>query len=297
MKNNEINSPFYTESENGELRYLNKYKICTIPNDMNSKKYILRNEGVLLNKYQKKDYNETTLVLEPHPDDFALSAIGYCLNKTNTIVLNVFAKTSLKYFAWADKINITQDTYKELRIDESKFAIESVLGEKFITMGETSTRINKKSLQKIEEEFIYKIKEILKKNSSIKTIMVPMGIGNHPDHIFVYQSFINNINTFNKYNIVLYPEFPYARCKAWYGKRLEDIEKTYKLTPIIVDVTKSINTFADVASCYKSQFDDINRNQMLALMTEDARAIANEYNRECLVLVYFKIIKEKEYED
>lgn len=46
-------------------------------------------------------------------------------------------------------------------------------------------------------------------------------------------------------------------------------------------------------SVYKSQFDDIDKNQMLAIVRDDGRAVATEYNNEHISLVYYKIISEE----
>lgn len=46
-------------------------------------------------------------------------------------------------------------------------------------------------------------------------------------------------------------------------------------------------------SVYKSQFDDIDKNQMLAIVREDGRAVSTEYNKEHISSVYYKIISEE----
>ena len=87
MKNN-IFSPFYTINKKNELIYLDKYKICKLSNENEIKEIQLYNEGVLFSSIERKKYNKTILVLEPHSDDFVLSALGYCLDKYNVEVFH-----------------------------------------------------------------------------------------------------------------------------------------------------------------------------------------------------------------
>lgn len=268
-----INVPFYT-IENNELKYLDRYKICNLSEE--TKDYILKNEGVIVFPIEKKNYNNKVLVLEPHCDDFALSALAYTLYNSNVKVLNIFSKTSIEYFTWNHLFKITQEEYEKLRLDESKFAIEEVLKEEFISLKETSTRITNKTKEEIEKIILNKVLEELKKDK-IDTIMVPMGVGNHPDHIIVYDSIMNNKELFKDYRIILYPEFPYSRNRKDYFERLNIVEKNNKLNSISIDVDNKLETMADIISIYRSQFDDINRNQMLAIIREDARALSFVY--------------------
>ena len=106
----------------------------------------------------------------------------------------------------------------------------------------------------------------------IDTIMIPMGVGNHPDHIIVYNSILNNKELFKDYKIIIYPEFPYSRNRKDYYERLHIVEKDNNISPINVDIDNKLETLADIITIYRSQFDDINRNQMLAIIREDARA-------------------------
>ena len=89
-----IFSPFYTINSKNELKYLDKYKICKLPSEKEIMKEILKKEGVLLSCYKNKKYDNTVLVLEPHSDDFALSALAYCIDKYSVEVLNVFSITT-----------------------------------------------------------------------------------------------------------------------------------------------------------------------------------------------------------
>ena len=284
-----IFSPFYTVNSKNELEYLNRYKICKLPSEKEIMETILKKEGVLLSCYKTKKYDNTVLVLEPHADDFALSALAYCIDRYNVEVLNVFSKTTLKYFPWIDKIKLTSDEYEKLRLRESNLVIERILNQKFISLKEESVRITNKEIEYIENQIIKNVENILKTNLSINTILVPMGIGNHPDHILVYNAIMNNYNRFKHYNIILYPEYPYARCKKNYFERFNIINNKYKLNSLLISIEDKVDLIADCISSYKSQFDDINREQMFALIKEDSWAISQEYEVDKLSLVYFEV--------
>ena len=50
-----------------------------------------------------------------------------------------------------------------------------------------------------------------------------------------------------------------------------------------------LDDMVNAVSVYRSQYDDINKIQMLAIIREDCRAIAQEYNKESLSLVYYEV--------
>lgn len=287
MKNN-ILSPFYS-IKNNNLIYLNEYKICKLPIDEEIKQKILKDEGVLLTQINKSKADDTILVLEPHPDDFALSALGYSLDRFNVTVLNIFPKTSLNYFTWKDHIKINEETYEKIRLKESELSIEKILKQHFISLKEKSMRITNKSYDEIERIILENTKRILKEKAIIKTILVPMGIGNHPDHIVVHDTIMKAYDKDDNFKIILYPEYPYARCRKAYNDRLDKIKNKYKIKPVVIDMELKIDIVADAISAYRSQFDDMNRNQMLSIIREDYRAIAQEYEQNDLSSVYYEV--------
>lgn len=284
-----IFSPFYTINSKNELKYLNRHKVCKLPSEKEIKEDILKKEGVLLSYYRTKKCDSTVLVLEPHADDFALSALAYCIDRYNVEVLNIFSKTTLKFFPWIDKIKLTSEEYEKIRLCESNLVIKTMLNQKFISLKEESVRITKKTLEYIEKRIISNVENILKTNQLIDTILLPMGIGNHPDHMIVYSAIMNNYSKFKKYNIVLYPEYPYARCKKSYSERFNNISNKYKLNSVLIPIENRVDIIADCISAYRSQFDDINREQMLAIIKEDSWAISQEYGVDKLSLVYFEV--------
>lgn len=284
-----IKSPFYTIVDD-KLFYLNKYQIAKLPLEDDIRETILLNEGVLFNKIDLKKSEKKILVIEPHPDDYALSALAYSINN-KVIVANIFSKMKIDSFTWKNYIDIDTNEYEMLRLKESEFSINKLLDNQFISMKEESTRINKKELNIIKNNISKFIRNILKSNPEIDTIMVPMGIGNHPDHIIVHDTIMEELETISRYKIVFYPEYPYARCKANYEKRMEQIKKVYNIKPVVVDAEGKLDILTDAVSAYRSQFDDINKTQMLAIIREDGRATAQEFNKENLSFVYYEVEK------
>ena len=287
-----IMSPFYSISSN-KLIYLDRFEMCELPEEENIRQKILQDEGVMLHKYKMDNNKEenSIIVLEPHPDDFVLSALGYIDNKQGATILNIFSKMNLDSFTWNENIQITEKDYEHIRIEENKFAIEKILGQHCISLMEKSTRITDKSTNYITNRIIENLEEIMNKNLNIDTLMVPMGIGGHPDHIVVYNAVMDNYisQLSRKIKIILYPEYPYARCRKFYNDRLKQIQKQYKLRTILKNVENKLDDIVNVASVYRSQYDDINKIQMLAIIREDCRAIAQEYNNNSLSLVYYEV--------
>lgn len=287
-----IMSPFYSINNN-KLFYLNKYEICKLPVEEEIKEKILIDEGVLLKKPEILKQDKIAFVLEPHPDDFALSALGYTFNRYNTIIGNIFSRTNINSFTWINSIQINESEYEKLRIKESILSIEKLLHQQFISICEESLKISKKDYKYIEEQILKFVKRILKENN-IDIVMLPMGIGNHPDHLIVYDTIMKNKDIIKNKKIILYPEYPYARCKKSYIEKLKEIENKYSLNKVIINAEEEkINVLANAISAYRSQFDDINRNQMLAVIREDFRALAQENNQYKEVLVYYEVKGEK----
>ena len=290
----EINMPFFSTKDD-KLRYLDKYTICDLPKEDNIRKMILKQYGAIIEKNINSNTDKTmkVLVIEPHPDDFALSAMGYIQENMNVTVLNIFSKMKIDSFTWSEHISINEEEYEDLRMLESKVAIQEVLNYDFISLKEKSTRISTKAIQKVEKNIIDAIKKLLLEKS-FDIIMIPMGVGKHQDHLCVYEAIMNEYSKLNiNSKIILYPEYPYARCKKSYIDRLSEINEVFNLKEIIIDIENKLEDMVNVISVYKSQFDDINKEQMLAIVREDGKAIATEYKKKNISLVYYKIDRRK----
>ena len=286
----EINLPFFS-AENDKLTYLDRYTICDLPKEENIKKMFLKQYGAIIEKDINTNVDKTieVLVLEPHPDDFALSAMGYIQENMNVTVLNIFSKMKIDSFTWSEHIDINEKEYESLRLLESKIAIQDILNYDFISLKEDSTRITNRTIQEIKKTIIEAVKKILEEKK-FDIIMIPMGIGKHLDHLCIYEAIINEYVNLNiDSTMILYPEYPYARCKKSYIDRLKEIYEMFDLKENIVNIETKLQDIVNVISIYKSQFDDINKEQILAIVREDGRAISTEYNKENVSLVYYKI--------
>lgn len=287
-----INSPFYS-IKNNKLLYLDSYEICELPIEEKIRKRILIEEGALLEKKHINKQEKSVLVLEPHPDDFALSALGYVLNRYNAIIGNIFTKTDINNFPWIRYINLTGDQYEKLRLEESILSIEKLLNQRFITMGEESLRISKKRNECVRKQILAFTKKLLEENN-VETLLIPMGIGNHPDHLVTHNSIMNDKVITKNVKIILYPEYPYSRSKNSYIGRINELENCYNFKKIIINIDEDkMNIIANAISAYRSQFDDINRQQMLAIIREDYRSIAQENNQHQETMVLYEFIGEK----
>ena len=162
-------------------------------------------------------------------------------------------------------------------------------------MREKSTRVSCVDIDKIKSRIKNEIRLYLKHNLT-DTIFVPMGIGNHPDHTVVFDSVLEIIDELKNYEIILYPEYPYARCKKSYNERLKYVSQRLNITPMLKNISDKLDLIVDCISAFKSQFDDINRNQMLAIVREDCRALSTEYEKDDIIMVYFNI-GGKKYEN
>ena len=193
----EINMPFFSTKDD-KLRYLDKYTICDLPKEDNIRKMILKQYGAIIEKNINSNTDKTmkVLVIEPHPDDFALSAMGYIQENMNVTVLNIFSKMKIDSFTWSEHISINEEEYEDLRMLESKVAIQEVLNYDFISLKEKSTRISTKAIQKVEKNIIDAIKKLLLEKS-FDIIMIPMGVGKHQDHLCVYEAIMNEYSKLN----------------------------------------------------------------------------------------------------
>ena len=289
MSNRIINLPFF-KIKNGSVFYLEKCKYPPLDGLQLTgalKDKLLIDEGIIIQKRhidKNKKIKEKILVVEPHPDDFALSASGYTLNAlpggASVTVLNIFSKTSVTKFPWRDKINISNKQYEKLRINESIIAIEKYLGEKF-----ESLRLSSPTLTGDTETYPRGyhqnnlIKDIAKhlENKIIKekfnTVLCPMAIQGHIAHSITFDAVIDAFKSLKQnFDLIIYEDIPYARNKTAYFKRLKKLKMMMDMKDFSVATDKYLEIMADLAIIYRSQFDDINRQQMLAIIKEDFRA-------------------------
>lgn len=251
-------------------------------------------EGIIVEPPRFIEISEgaNLLIVEPHPDDFALSASGLVLSELakggSCDVVNIFSRGSVQNFPWHEQINISQDELEQLRIAESRFAVESYLGQSFSSyrLPMASVRGNEETFgdQHYEPELAKNIGERLLAHiteTEPDIVLVPAAIQGHKDHLIVFDAAMQaREETRGEQRFVLYEDYPYARNKVAYAARLAVIHEMTGLECFYIDVKPHIGHMTDLAIIYRSQFDDINRTQMLAILQQDTRATAAEATSE-----------------
>ena len=292
MPNQIINLPFF-KIKNDSVFYLDKCKYLPLDGLQLTgalRDKILLDEGVIIQKKKidkNKKIKERILVIEPHPDDFALSASGYTLNAlskgASVTVLNIFSKTSVTKFPWRDKINISDDQYEKLRINESIIAVEKYLGERFESLrlpspslkGNTETYSEKYNQKDLIKDIAIRLeKKIIKEK--FNTILCPMAVQGHIAHSIAFDAVTDVFKSLKQnFNLIIYEDIPYSRNKTAYFKRLKQLKAMMDMKDFSVATDKYLEIMADLIIIYRSQFDDINRQQMLAIIKEDFRATSS----------------------
>ncbi len=235
---------------------------------------------------------EKILVIEPHPDDFALSASGLVLTRlakgATCTILNVFSRTATDKFPWDGKVNLGEDDFEQLRLMESRLAVELYLGQTF-----HSLRLPLASLRGHHEvfgtdhnepELVKTLGELIVEqvqNDEIDTVLFPLAIQGHKDHLLTHDAAIAARSVVgDACDFIMYEDYPYARNKLAYSSRLAKVQRLHA-EELYIAVDAWVAIMANMAIIYRSQFDDINRDQMLAIMREDYRAVSAEAREAC----------------
>lgn len=288
--------PYFTQDEHA-IKYLGQYTYLELDGfDLASPvgKNLLLAEGICVNKtvFPEAADGSKIVVLEPHPDDLALSASGYAMDVMAAggmcQIINLFSKTDINRFPWQDKVTITEEELENLRLQESHLAVEEFLGQQF-----TSMRLPLASKRNYEEifaeehhdhELVTRVGDTLARiiaELDADTILSPLAVQGHIDHLVTFDlaMFVKHALG-NQVEIVLYEDYPYTRNKNAYSRRLREVMDKHQLTQEYITVDDHLDSMADMAIIYRSQFDDVNRDQMLAIMREDLRATALEARAE-----------------
>lgn len=292
-----LRMPYFSQADQS-IKYLDQYEYADVSGlqmDSPSGIRFLFSEGICVATPDFPDVPKSgreILALEPHCDDLALSASGYAMEAIRSGYacnsLNLFSKTAIDRFPWGDKISITEEEFESLRLQEAQLAIEDFLGQSF-----RSLRLPLASKRGYEEIFAdtHHDQKLVKsiggiiidniQNTGVDTLLCPMAIQGHIDHqvtfdvgVYVKRALENQVE------LVLYEDYPYARNRTAYNKRLKEVRTEHKIQVDYLPVDTSLDSMADMAIIYRSQFDDINRDQMLAIMREDLRAVALEARAE-----------------
>ncbi len=233
--------------------------------------------------------NKEIFVISPHFDDAVLSVgtLLYSLKGTsNVTVINVFSKghegpytLSAKKFLLKCGFRSAQDMYRKRDI-EDKEALNNICA-KQINLGFTDAIFRTKKeksllsifwaefnhiyptyrfhiLKKISKsDYVIKpLRKLLKKHISKNSIIfVPLGIGNHVDHVIA-----RKVSEKLFKNVIYYSDFPYNL----YSNNLASVPQNYK--GIEVKVKKTIKT--KQINFYSSQITSLFPNGIIPTHTE-----------------------------
>lgn len=290
--------PYFVQGEH-DIKYLGQYSYLETDGlDLASQvgQRILLAEGICVKRPDLPTATEPEshrlVVLEPHPDDLALSASGYVMNSIAAggicRAINLFSRTATDRFPWQGKVTISEDDFESLRLQESSLAVEEFLGQQF-----TSLRLplaSKRGYQEIfseshnDHELVRRVSDTLASaivEFNADTILCPLAVQGHIDHLVTFDVGVSVKRLLgDQVELILYEDYPYTRNKNAYNRRLQKVTDRLRLTQEYVAVDNHLNSMANMAIIYRSQFDDINRDQMHAIMREDLRATALEAKAE-----------------
>lgn len=292
--------PHFSVKEN-KIYYLNDICLLDLSNFVREEfiTNILYEEGIIFKKADVRSEikGEHILVVETHLDDFSLSASGYVISElskgVDCHVLNIFSKTDGKYFPWKDLISIDNEEYEKIRLSEAEFAIGELLGAKFSSLQMTS--LNLKS------EFPYveitnNILDIVSKEK-IGKILFPIGIF-HRDHKATYiiaKSICSQLD--NNIDIIFYEDYPYMQNKKAYIEAMSCLKQDFSFKEFYVTLNEFLDLAIDLIIAYRSQYNDLNRKQIRAIMCEIFKNTASEAgivvetNRDVFLQRYFRVVK------
>ena len=237
----------------------------------------LIDEGVFVEKNWSRPRirGKKVLVIEPHPDDMAMSCpgtvLGYLTEGAELLVLNVFSRQDVRTFPW--KMSIGEEELERIRLEESEVAVHDYLESEFVSLrkplalkrgfNDLKQKIDEPAL---EQELGLVFYETAKKYD---VVIAPLGIGGHPDHLICHKAALQLPgNKLRFYEDMTYSMNRFEFCKK--VSELGDFSAEY------TDITQFLDDIANLRSIYRSQFDDINRKQFYAVTLLLGRAVADE---------------------
>lgn len=299
MKNNILALPHF-EMRHPDLMFLGQAKVRKFQEtDLNNPEFMqneLIKEGALIvrRKIEAGTVNgKRLLVFEPHPDDAALSCAGLMLEYISkgfgVTVLNIFSRSSVSTFPWGSTVQIDETEYESLRLVESRMAIQDYLGQEFDSLCLPSslkrghTRIFEPYLpidRRIEDP-VYKAVAKMVSHYDFQALAAPLAVGGHTDHQVVHNVASRCAFEGLTDEMWFYEDMPYSRKRQDLETRLDRVRESFNrqglnLKSQHISLDGRLDIIADLISIYRSQFDDVNREQMLELVTKDSLLILDE---------------------
>jgi len=220
----------------------------------------------------------TSLIISPHFDDACYSIGGTLIRDKyfdEKIILTIFTKS--RYTAY--NINLDEDIISQLREQEDIDFCKAIGAVQIcLDYPDASSRndeifcnkhINECIVPYIEiidsiSRVLYEIIHFLANNRDLKTIFVPLAVGNHIDHIIAYYSFIrlikeNKLSKMIKY-VIFYEDLPYASNYDLNGldfiirERMDLLRRNVE--SLIIDISDMIDKKLKLMRLYKTQTTD-----------------------------------------
>jgi LmbE family N-acetylglucosaminyl deacetylase len=223
-----------------------------------------------------------SLFLSPHPDDLAFSAFSALIRnqkEKNTCITFFNISSSTRWgripHGWA---NVPEVLTSILRTFEDRLALVSLgLRSKYLNMSDS------KAYQRRNE--YPKVKSLLGSNSAPDRIYAPLGVGAHPDHIYVREFAFLLWNRFGtKPKLLLYEDLPYSfyseSKEANFDDCIQNLQSRRKITANIVYELLSREQFLRkmrILKFYFSQMDDLGRERFLLHARNVGREVSTEF--------------------
>jgi LmbE family N-acetylglucosaminyl deacetylase len=215
--------------------------------------------------FEKKDI----IFLSPHFDDVAFSCGGLIRKIKNIcnriIIVNVFTKS-----IWAPYMEITQkseDLVSKIRYNEDLSYCNSLNIEN-IRLGFIDSSLRgyddvTELLAEVNNDYIYfsvkyAILDILK-SLCVHYVFCPSGIGNHIDHVIVFEA----IKEFENIEKIFYEDMPYACSFTSDQNSVFVFNKTKYQNEFYIDITETFDQMLNDIKAYSSQIGEEIYNKLV----------------------------------
>lgn len=191
------------------------------------------------------------LVLSPHLDDVALSCSDFCLHKKK----HGYQIQVINFFTNFGK----NKKFQNKRIAEDKAAMQ-LLGFSYINLGLNDAKFRNQHVVHKNNSFIRnpnktdtkikkELRKIFNKLPKSEIVLVPLGLGNHVDHVLIKNMALDCLG---KLEIYFYVDQPYAlHLKNWKISHLRSILVMKKI------ISKPNKKRSASIKLYKSQLNDL----------------------------------------
>jgi len=223
-------------------------------------------------------------VLEPHPDDLALSIGGFILNKLKegyeVYCITPFSK---------------EGAITEKRRLENRRALESCgIKITFLDIPVSKKRGYKLHYDNIKKKDLDLLEKLSKDIKGIiddinpSLILCPLGVGNHIDHKILFK--ICNEKLRKKRKILFYEELPYANRRNYLEERICELKKKNYLRKKYESVDKYISKKLFMVSQYRTQYS--NFQEIKKEIVEYAIKKGKDFNRKNNKNKYYECLWE-----